>query len=254
MFWRKREKNPKPTPPQTNKTQPNKPQKTPKEFKKPSQTSPKTNQPTTKKQKKKTLKTPKKQRPPPQRNTIPYIKHLLNCSDLEVTHHLHSQNDMASTISRNSIYPSQNPQFTLRNQAKTIKSWRMSETAFKFHSKFLGYNVLSPQPVLMAGASVFFFQWAVCEPHRLDMEKAWNKHVWFQLDKTRLRKLPGTEPKSRFGKKKKKLGEEFLAGAFTYQLLKFRWITITKKETRRHHSLCFLNFPMNMIVPFFNAS
>lgn len=33
----------------------------------------------------------------------------------------------------------------------------MSETTFRFHPKFLGYNMLSTQPVLMTGASFFVF-------------------------------------------------------------------------------------------------
>lgn len=32
---------------------------------------------------------------------------------------------------------------------------------------------------------ILCFQQAVCKPHHLNMENAWNKHVWFQLNKTR---------------------------------------------------------------------
>lgn len=134
----------------------------------------------------------------------------------------------------------------------------MSETTSKFHPIFLGYNMLSPQPVLMAGASFFDFSkqcvshiiptWKMHEINMPDFN--WTKPDW-------LRKLPGREPKSSFWRKHKPkaLGGKVLTGAFTYQLLKFCQITkaLGDKENRRHHSLYFLSlysFLMIMIIQY----
>lgn len=83
------------------------------------------------------------------------------------------------------------------------------------------------------------------KPHHFNVENAWNKHVWSQLNKNRLtEKATWQGPKSSFGKKKKKIAlwREFVAGAFTYQLLKCCQVTMAhrNKEATRHHSLCFL--------------
>lgn len=131
-------------------------------------------------------------------------------------------------------------------QLKITKPWRMSETTFKCHPKFLGYNMLSHQPALMTGASLFSV--SSLKPHHLNMENVWNKHVWSHVwtKPDWLRKLPGRESKSSFGEKKITLWREFVAGAFTYQLLRSCQVTMAhrnKEATRHHSSLCFLTSP-----------
>lgn len=130
----------------------------------------------------------------------------------------------------------------------------MCETTCKCNPKFLGYNVLSPQPALMSAS---LFSVSNLKPHHLNMENMRNKHVLSQLNEKRLtEKAPWQRTKEQLWKKNQKNITEGICSRclhlHTTQILPGHH---GPQKQRSYKTLLpvlfnFTLLPMKMIIPF----
>lgn len=143
-------------------------------------------------------------------------------------------------ISQNSVYPPQNPLIPLHYSKSSNHEGCVKLLANAIPNSW----ATMCSPLSQHWCLPHCFQWAIWS-HITSTWKTWEINMsclnWMKRDW--LRKLPGREPKSSFGKKTQKtLRREFAAGAFTYTLLRSCQVTMAhrNKEATRHYCLCFL--------------